>query len=100
MTDFQHLVYQGLLDIPEGKVTTYAGLAHHIGRPKAVRAVGTALGKNTQIGEIPCHRVVRGDGSVGQFALGSDEKIKMLRAEGVQIVNSNVDLLSHGIFIV
>lgn len=98
MTDFQRLVYAGLRDVPKGYVTTYTALAAHIGKPHAVRALGTALSKNTKIGEIPCHRVVRSDGSVGQFALGTKKKIAMLSGEGVSITNGKVNLSEQGIY--
>lgn len=95
MTDFQSCVYQMLQSVPAGKVVTYQDLAIMIGKPNAVRAVGTALARNTRIGIIPCHRVVRSSGSIGQFALGTKKKVQMLQAEGVIVENGLVDLSLH-----
>jgi len=95
MTAFQQIVYKALETVPPGKVITYRDLATMIGKPKAVRAVGTALGKNKRIGIIPCHRVVRSDGRVGQFALGTQEKVAMLTQEGVTVTNGFVPLHTH-----
>ena len=95
MTEFQQQVYNALTTIPIGKVVTYQDLAAMIGRPKAVRAVVTALSKNTRIGVVPCHRVVRSTGEVGQFALGTKKKMFMLQKEGVTINNGIVNLREH-----
>lgn len=92
MTEFQQCVYRVLESIPAGKVVTYQDLAAMIGNPRAVRAVGTALAKNKRIGIIPCHRVVRSSGDVGQFALGTKKKVQMLEKEGVRIENGLVNL--------
>lgn len=90
MTDFEKKVYADVRKIPCGKVTTYAVVAHAIGRPRACRAVGNALNKNLFLG-VPCHRVVRSDGEVGGFARGTKVKINLLRKEGIKIVNRKVD---------
>ena len=58
------------LEIPSGEVRPYGWVAREIGRPKAVRAVGSALGRNPVPVLIPCHRVVRSDGHVGNYGLG------------------------------
>ena len=68
--------------IPMGEVRTYAWVAKKIRRPKAVRAVGTALKKNPFTIIVPCHRVVRSDGSLGEYLLGRDLKKRLLEAEG------------------
>jgi O-6-methylguanine DNA methyltransferase len=83
LTDFERAVLLKALEIPYGQVRPYAWIAREIGRPKAVRAVGTALGNNPIPLLIPCHRVVRRDGRIGDYALGSDTKRAILRAEGV-----------------
>lgn len=69
-TDFQLSVWEALKNIPIGVTTTYAKIAEAIGRPKAVRAVGTAIGANPIAFLIPCHRVIRTDGSLGGFRWG------------------------------
>jgi O-6-methylguanine DNA methyltransferase len=76
-------VLHGALSIPRGEIRPYAWLAREIGRPRAVRAVGTALGHNPVPILIPCHRVVRSDGTIGDYAWGSAVKRAALAAEGV-----------------
>ena len=84
--------------VPRGTVTTYARLAMAIGSPRSVRAVGTALGKNPCIGDIPCHRVVKSDGSIGGFARGTEDKIRRLRQEGISVENNRVVQLEKHLF--
>lgn len=80
-TEFQLSIWHALQRIPAGKTTTYAQIAEQIGRPKAVRAVGTAVGANPIAYLIPCHRVIRTDGSLGGFRWGLECKKKMLAYE-------------------
>lgn len=80
-TAFELLVWQALCDIPEGTVMTYAALAAAIGRPKAARAVGSAIGRNGIAVLIPCHRVVPGAGGVGQFRWGASVKRALIDRE-------------------
>ncbi|MCL4379267.1 MAG: MGMT family protein [Candidatus Marsarchaeota archaeon] len=84
MTDFQIKVLLATMRIPKGEVVTYKELARMIGRPKAYRAVGTALRNNPLAPQIPCHRVVRSDGSIGSYSApgGTRKKRSMLMAEG------------------
>jgi O-6-methylguanine DNA methyltransferase len=82
---FQRDVLEAARSIHEGEVRPYAWIAREIGKPKAVRAVGTALAHNPVPLVIPCHRVVRSDGTIGEYALGSAEKIHLLEHEGVDI---------------
>jgi O-6-methylguanine DNA methyltransferase len=84
-TPFERAVWEKALQIPRGEVRPYGWVAAEIGRPRAVRAVGSALGRNPVPLVIPCHRVVRTDGHIGQYALGSDRKRAVLDAEGVDI---------------
>lgn len=84
-TDFQKKVWAELMKIPRGTTISYAELARRIGHPKAVRAVGTAVGKNPYPIKIPCHRVIASNGTIGGFALGLDMKRKLLKDEGVTI---------------
>lgn len=77
-TPFQISVWKTLLEVQEGSVVSYGDVAQAIGRPRAVRAVGTAIGANPIAFLIPCHRVVTGGGYIGQFAGGTDLKISLL----------------------
>lgn len=81
-TAFQEAVWRELRKIPAGETRSYAEIAAAIGQPKAVRAVGTANGDNHVAVLIPCHRVIRSDGSLGGYAGGLDRKRKLLAAEG------------------
>jgi O-6-methylguanine DNA methyltransferase len=85
-TEFERDVWHKALEIPRGEVRPYGWVAAEIGRPKAVRAVGTALGHNPVPLIVPCHRVVRTDGTLGQYSLGGPEnKEAILTAEGVDL---------------
>ncbi len=85
VTEFERAVLLKALEIPRGELRTYGWIAAQIGRPAAVRAVGSALRKNPVPLLIPCHRVVRSDGTVGEYALGgSDAKRRVLAAEGIE----------------
>jgi AraC family transcriptional regulator of adaptative response/methylated-DNA-[protein]-cysteine methyltransferase len=80
-TNFQIKVWEALLNIPAGAVTTYEHIAAQIGRPKAVRAVGTAVGDNPIAYLIPCHRVIRKSGEFGNYMYGSARKKAILVKE-------------------
>lgn len=83
-TPFQQAVLRKALEIPRGEVRPYGWIAAEIGHPKAVRAVGTALGHNPVPLIVPCHRVVRTDGTIGEYSLGGPRnKRTILAAEGV-----------------
>ncbi len=83
-TDFQIKVLLATMRIPKGETVTYKELAKMIGYPKAYRAVGTALSINPLAPQIPCHRVIKSDGSLGNYSApgGTRLKRKMLMAEG------------------
>lgn len=81
-TAFQQAVWRELSRIPPGETLSYAVLAARAGRPKAVRAAGTACGQNQVAVLIPCHRAKRGDGSLGGYAYGLDRKVELLKREG------------------
>lgn len=83
LTAFQKKVLLAALDIPKGEVRSYAWVAGRAGT-KAYRAVGQALKKNPYAPYVPCHRVIRSDGTIGGYALGVEKKKKMLREEGVE----------------
>jgi AraC family transcriptional regulator of adaptative response/methylated-DNA-[protein]-cysteine methyltransferase len=81
-TAFQEAVWRELRKIPAGETRSYAEIAAAIGHPKAVRAVGSANGDNHVCVLIPCHRVIRSDGSLGGYGGGIERKKKLLAAEG------------------
>ena len=81
-TDFQRSVWHALSAIPWGAVRSYADIARAIDKPKAVRAVGAANGRNPLPIVVPCHRVIGSDGSLTGFAGGLDMKRKLLALEG------------------
>ena len=83
MTAFEQKVYRAVMAIPRGQTRTYRWVARRIGRPGAARAVGNALGRNPFLGTIPCHRVVRSDGSPGGYAAGAARKRELLRRESI-----------------
>ncbi len=87
-TLFQQKVYKALEKIPEGSVTSYGAIADYLGTG-AVRAVGTAIGKNPDAPKVPCHRVVLADGKIGNYSAagGVAEKIRLLEQEGVAVEN-------------
>lgn len=80
-TSFQLAVWQDLLAVPSGMVTTYWDVAKRIGNPKAARPVGQAVGKNPIMYIIPCHRVICKNGSLGGYRWGIAKKIKFLNKE-------------------
>lgn len=80
-TAFQHAVWQALSEIPPGETRSYAQIAASIGKPKAVRAVGSACGANPVAVLIPCHRALRTDGTLGGYAYGLPIKIELLKRE-------------------
>jgi len=86
-TDFQVKVWKFLKKIKKGEVKTYKEVAIAIKRPKAARAVANACAKNPYAPKIPCHRVIRSDGTLGGFSSpgGTNTKKKMLRKEGFSI---------------
>lgn len=85
MTPFMQKVFAVVRKIPKGTTMTYAEVAKEAGSPRAVRAVGTVLSKNYDPA-IPCHRVLRSDGAVGQYNRGGPEaKRNILLAEGVSL---------------
>ena len=76
-------VYNMLLTIPKGKVSTYGDLAKALGNPSASRHVGRILSKNPNPIKVPCHRVVMSNGKIGGYALGTQKKKELLQNEGV-----------------
>ncbi len=80
-TPFERVVWMKALEIPRGEVRPYGWVAAEIGRPRAVRAVGTALGHNPVPLIVPCHRVVRSDGMIGQYSLGGPHNKRAILTE-------------------
>jgi len=83
-TPFQQAVWRALLALPRGGTTSYGALAHQIGRPAAVRAVGAAVGRNPISIAVPCHRVLGSGGALTGYAGGLPRKVELLRLEGAQ----------------
>jgi len=80
-TPFQVKVWEALLRIPEGQLSTYQQIADYVGNPKASRAVGSAIGSNPVAVLIPCHRVIRRDGGIGGYHWGNDRKLSLIAWE-------------------
>jgi AraC family transcriptional regulator of adaptative response/methylated-DNA-[protein]-cysteine methyltransferase len=92
-TAFQEAVWRELRRIPAGETRSYAEIAAAIGHPKAVRAVGTANGDNHVCVLIPCHRVIRSDGTLGGYGGGIERKKKLLASEGHQSASPQLPLI-------
>ena len=86
-TKFQLKVWSYLRKIPRGSLKTYSQVAKAIGKPRAVRAVANAIGKNPYAPKIPCHRVIRSDGSLGGYSGKGGIKTKrfLLKKEGIRL---------------
>ena len=85
-TKFQIKVWEFLKTIPKGTVTTYSKVAEAIGYPKAVRAVANAIGNNQNPIIVPCHRVIRANGTIGGYSgIGGIKKKKLLRKENIKL---------------
>lgn len=84
-TDFEIRVWETLLKIPMGRAVSYTDIARHIGAPSASRAVGTAVGRNPISFVVPCHRVLRGDGSLGGYHWGLTRKRALIGWETGQV---------------
>jgi O-6-methylguanine DNA methyltransferase len=97
LTEFERAVLMKALEIPRGQVRPYSWIAREIGHPKAVRAVGTALANNPIPYFIPCHRVIRADGVIGNYGGGGPQAKKdILVLEGVRL-NRLQELARHGL---
>ncbi|MCY0870389.1 MAG: methylated-DNA--[protein]-cysteine S-methyltransferase, partial [Firmicutes bacterium] len=93
-TPFQVAVWRALLDIPYGEVRTYGEVARMVGRPRAARPVGVAVGKNPVAIVVPCHRVIGADGTMTGYAGGLAMKRRLLELEG----RADVRMLGHARF--
>lgn len=86
-TSFQKKVFEELMKVEYGKTVSYKELSEMCDNCNAYRAVGNAVGKNPLPIVIPCHRVLKNDGSIGGFSLGLDIKRKLLKIENIKVVN-------------
>ncbi len=84
-SEFQRRALTALQKVPAGSVITYQGLAAAVGKPDSQRAIGNTMASNPIPILVPCHRVVKSDGSIGNYGGGVDNKIKLLRAEGFKV---------------
>ena len=83
-------VYKKLLQVPEGKITTYSDLARAVGVIDGQRAIGNIMKKNPFPVVVPCHRVVKSDGKIGRYTYGERVKSRMLANEGIKIKNGKI----------
>ncbi len=88
-TEFQKQVWKSLSDVPYGVTVSYADIAKAIHKPKAVRAVGTALGKNKLPLIIPCHRVIKRNKNIGGFSCGTTVKKYLLELEAIPLTKTH-----------
>jgi methylated-DNA-[protein]-cysteine S-methyltransferase len=88
-TKFTEKVYNITKRIPKGKISTYGEIAKAL-NSKAYQAVGSALHKNPYAPIVPCHRVINSNGKIGGFASGTENKIKLLKEEGIKIKNNKI----------
>ena len=96
-TKFSSRCYNLVSKVPIGKITTYGEIARIL-NTKGYRAVGNAMANNPNLFTIPCHRVIKSDGSIGQYSKGENSKIKLLIKEGIPITNGKIKDLSKYIF--
>ncbi len=92
-------IYEAVKKIPKGQVATYGKVAEMAGNPRMSRAVGNALHKNPDPEHIPCYRVVNSKGELaGAFAFGGENvQKKLLKADGIEVINGKVDLKKYGL---
>lgn len=88
--NLEHKVYEKLLKVPKGKVTTYSELAKAVGLKNGQRAIGRIMNKNPFPVIVPCHRVILSTGKIGGYAWGENVKTNMLSKEGIKIKNGKI----------
>ena len=88
--NFENKVYEKLLQVPKGKVTTYSELAKAVGLKNGQRSIGRIMHKNPFPVIIPCHRVILSNGKIGGYAWGEKIKANMLSNEGIKIKNGKI----------
>ena len=94
MATLRSALYQALLKIPQGKVTTYSILAKHL--KTSPRAVASMLAANTELELYPCYKVIHTDGLIGGYRGGVSEKIRRLEADEIRINDGKIDLGKYG----
>jgi methylated-DNA-[protein]-cysteine S-methyltransferase len=94
MSPFYESCYKVLKKVPKGEVTTYREIARAL-NSKAYRAVGSAMHNNPYAPVVPCHRCINSNGNVGGFFSGAKDKIKLLKSEGVEVINNKIDLKKY-----
>ena len=97
-TEFEKNVLIMAFKIPEGKISTYKRIAEKVGKPKAYRAVANALMKNPLHPVVPCHRVIRSDGSFGGPKERAKTRMKLVEKEGVPVRNGRVQISGSILF--
>ena len=88
--NLEQQVYKKLTQVPQGKITTYGELSKAVGLKNGQRVIGQIMKKNPYPVIIPCHRVVKSDGTVGGYAYGGDIKTNMLQKEGIKIHDGKI----------
>ena len=83
-------VYEKLLEVPEGRITTYKELANAVGLKNGSRVIGNIMKKNPFPILIPCHRVIKSNGEIGDYTNGKKTKFSILSKEGIKIKNGSV----------
>ena len=96
--NIEEKIYKKLLQVPPGYVTTYGELAKAINLKNGQRVVGQIMKKNPFPVIVPCHRVVKSDGTVGGYAYGTDRKKYMLSKEGIKIKNYKISDFKNNLF--
>jgi O-6-methylguanine DNA methyltransferase len=98
---FYKKIYFMVAQIPKGRVASYGDVAKALGKPNAARAVGTAMARNQDTDHVPCHRVVKSDGTVGFYAggpTGSPKKMEILKTEGIEFIKNTQKINNFHLF--
>ncbi len=90
----EELVYSLVNSIPKGMISTYKDIAVAVGRPNAARLIGKILNRNPNPIVVPCHRVVKSDGSIGGYRFGTSIKIELLKHEGIIVDESRMRIIN------
>lgn len=85
-TPYQQKVWDEILKIPYGETASYKDIAIRSGNPNGSRSVGNAVGKNSLLIVVPCHRIIRSNGNLGGFACGLDKKRKLMTLENIKVI--------------
>ena len=96
--NLEQRVYNKLLDVPKGQITTYGELAKAVGLKNGQRVIGKIMNNNPYPVIVPCHRVVMSTGKIGGYAYGENIKTKMLSDEGIEITNGKIASFDKKLF--